>query len=279
MKRPFNNLCAAVTASLCIGGAVGANAQHITDGMFDTGEWTGPNVNKTFFPQVGQSGGSWLYVEQTLPISPSSGGGSTPNTLFLMYDYVNSPSLGNLNFFDVFFEVNNPNDPADYLVRIFTSGNPAFSAYERAHGSPAPLAPNGSFDVNDPGWSSVSPDDLLRAKFQTAVGIGPSPNSSTSHYQAEFQLSIDRNSNSVDGLYSPEPAFWSASVKSANDPPISSGIFTLNPNGTTTVVPVFGPAGGPVQRPQDAVPEPGLAALAFALLTPAACAIHRKRHC
>jgi hypothetical protein len=42
------------------------------------------------------------------------------------------------------------------------------------------------------------------------------------------------------GIYSPAPAFWSASAASnVIDPPISSAIFTLNPDGSTTITSVL----------------------------------------
>ena len=42
----------------------------------------------------------------------------------------------------------------------------------------------------------------------------------------------------------------------AADPPITSAIFTLNPDGTTIVTPVLGTNGGPVQQIPEGVPEP-----------------------
>jgi hypothetical protein len=64
-------------------------------------------------------------------------------------------------------------------------------------------------------------------------------------------------------LYSPDPAVWSAGGKhDTNDPPISSGIFTLNPDGTMFVLPVLSPNGGPIAQPSD-LPEP-TSMLAFA---------------
>jgi hypothetical protein len=46
------------------------------------------------------------------------------------------------------------------------------------------------------------------------------------------------------------------------DPPISSAIFTLNPDGTTTVTPALGANGDPVLQPQNVVPEPSSQVLA-----------------
>ena len=244
-----------------------AVADHVTDGSFGFAEWSGPTVAKQFFPVAGQTGGAYLYVDQgrqssgipafapALSISPS------PDTLYLMYDYVNSnaPGLAFNNgnsFFDVFFEVKSDN--SDYLVRI-NPGTNNFAAYERTHGSRPPTDAQGSFII-DASWTALSPADLSKAQFRTAIGESASPDSPTPHLMAEFQLSIDNNGptgrGGGDGLYDPAPAFWSASVKGVNDPPISSGIFSLSPSGTTSVTPVIGPNGGPVSIPIASVPEP-----------------------
>ena len=247
---------------------------HVTDGVFTGGnngnEWTGGNVSKTFFPVVGLSGGAYLYVEQgtsgspnlTGFVSPSSTFFRSPGTLFLMYDWVNSvnfPVDAN-SFLDVFFQVNGGTNPADYLVRLFAGLN-NFQAYERTAGSPAPVNPDGSFKVGaGSGWKLLDPGDLALANFRTAIGSGASPNDSTTHLMAEFELSIDNSDLSrgagAPGLYDPAPAFWSASAKIGIDPPLSSGTFSLNPNGSTNVNPVFGPNGGPISQPLATVPEP-----------------------
>jgi len=251
-----------------------ASAQHITDGILGPNEWNGPNASKTFFPQVGPTGGAYLYAEQTQTKLTVAG----QDNLYLAYDYVNSPNLGPLSFFDVFFEVNNPKDPADYLVRIFTSNPQNFAAFERSHGSPAPIGSDGSFDIGPTsGWSPLDSADLSLARFQTAVGFGPTVNAPTPHFLAEFQLSIDRDGNGQNGLYSPDPAFWSASAKSAADPPVSSAIFTLNPDGSILVLPVLGANGGPVQRPQDVVPEPGMAATLLGIVSLTLVAAFRRK--
>jgi hypothetical protein len=50
-------------------------------------------------------------------------------------------------------------------------------------------------------------------------------------------------------VYSPDPAYWRADAsKDSGDPPISSAIFTINPDGSTTIQPV-------------AIPEPSALAL------------------
>ena len=182
-----------------------------------------------------------------------------------MYDYINSDALHfdrRNAFFDVFFQVKSQ---GDYLVRISAGG---FQAFERPRGSTPPTLANGSFDIGPgSGWSALDTDDLALAKFHAAIGQGSSPNLTASHLMAEFDLSIDNSDQPKrtgnDGLYDPAPAFWSASVGSVSDPPISSGIFTLNPDGSTKVDPVLGPNGGPISVPQQVIPEPSTLLLAM----------------
>jgi len=50
-----------------------------------------------------------------------------------------------------------------------------------------------------------------------------------------------------------EVAVWTGG---AAGPPISSALFTLDPDGTMTVTPAFGGNGDPVLQPQNVVPEP-----------------------
>jgi hypothetical protein len=220
-------------------------AKHNTDGGFNLNggsptsegpEWTGPNVVKTFFPVVADgSGGAYLYVEQG------------PGTLFLMYDYVTGNSSSPSTFFDVFFQdqVNN----TDYGVRIQGT---SFSAFEKPFGIPSPLAGDGSFDFSSSPWTALTSADLTLANFHAAMGFGPSPNSASSHLLAEFDLTTNSAGlGQPNGIYDPAPAFWSATCTNCSnvitgvqgDPPISSGIFQLNPDGTTTVTPVFAPMG------------------------------------
>jgi hypothetical protein len=239
---------------------------HVTDGVFTSpDEWTGPGVNQTFFAfnPATNAGGAYLYVEQGFSgITPTEAG--IPNTLFLMYDYVSSAEAGFSvvnSFYDVFFSVPALGD--DYVVRIFGQDN--FLAVEKEIGTVSSLNPDGTFNLEDPVWSPLDSDDLAIAKFQTAIGFGTSPNSGSPHLMAEFQLSINTGAFSggpSTGFYDPAPAFWSASVgKEGSDPPISSAIFTLNPDGSTIVAPALGPNGDPVQQPQQVVPEPSTLAM------------------
>ena len=160
--------------------------------------------------------------------------------------------------FDVLFQVGP--EHADYAVHIPSFGS--LQAFEKLMGTVSQVNGDGSLKLTAPPWTPVSPADLLLAQFMGRVTIRSSPNSSTPHLIAEFELSV--NNGTSPGLYSPEPAFWSATTgprELRNSPfpppifgPVSSAIFTLKPDGTTDVAPVLGPNGGPVT--QAIVPEP-----------------------
>jgi hypothetical protein len=242
------------------------STNHITDGQFGQNEWTGTHVvTPTFFPVVGDTGGAYLYADQGL--------GTQAGNLYLMYDYVNSPitGFGQANsFFDVFFQVDS--DHTDYVAHFASDGQ--VSLFEKPTGTLSQENPDGTLNLSSPPWTldSSSDPDFVKANFHAAIGFGASPNSATNHLIAEFQLTIDTslfpgNSGPSTGLYSPDPAFWSASVGPvagvALDPPISSAIFQLNPDGSTTITPVLGPNGGPVLQPQDGVPIPEPSSLAL----------------
>lgn len=239
-------------------------ALHTTDGVFtNAAEWdtARPTVTEVTFPVVGTHGGANLFVEQ-------SGG-----VLFLMYDYTNGNALGmspgNASF-DVFFQVpnDNTNGGEDYVVHMVGT---SLQAFEKPTAGPAsPLNPDGSFNLASPVWTPLSAADLARAQFQAAVGFGHNPATPgvADHLLAEFQLTIQSPTAPGGGFYDPAPAFWSASangggVAAAQDPPISSGIFQLNPDGTTLVLPVFAADGGPAKQPQDVVTTPEPASLAL----------------
>jgi hypothetical protein len=225
-----------------------ASADHVTDGIFSPNEWTGPTVNKTFFaPAPDGSGNAFLYVDQGA------------STLYLAYDFVGgtTPLTGG-SFVDVFFQV--PSEQEDYAVRIHS--NNTFEVFVKPFGPPSAIAPNGSFDLTQPPWSPATAADLQLAKFQGAIGFVTTPNLSRApslpHVFIEFQLNINNSLAGrmppTPGLYDPSPAFWSAGVLSlpgaspTHDPPITSAIFTVNPDLTTIVTPVLGVNGGPVQQ-------------------------------
>lgn len=107
--------------------------------------------------------------------------------------------------------------------------------------------------------------------IDAAVGFGRSPLSDLNHLLVELEIPLlidpgffndgpgplpEGGSNRPDGGgYSPLPAFWGASIANDGvDPPISAAVFTINPNGLTTV----NASGVPTAA---TVPEPGTLAL------------------
>jgi len=264
----FRLVCGTLLA-VAVSTTVQAVPLHIVNGAFDPDEWTvsatngapaRPTVTVTSFNVDGPNG-AYLFVEQAnTPGDPVSAWGPLGNELKLMYDFVNS-GRGNpfSTAFDVFFQV--PPEHTDYVAHITSFG---LQVFQKPTGTVSLVNPDGSLNLHSPPWRPADPNDLALAGFVGVIGFGASPNSGTLHLLAEFELSV---SNGVsDGLYSPEPAFWSASTSPREGQcffpgfpecppvgPISSAIFTLNSDGTITVVPVLGPNGGPVLQP---VPQP-----------------------
>ena len=252
-----------VVASLALSATVQASPLHIVDGVFGPAEWTvsatdgsaaRPTVSTSAFTVGGVSNAARLYAEQSNDGVPASG--SLGNKLELLYDcMICVAPLPADAALDILFN----SGPDDYVVHVFSAlGVPAFQAFEKPFGTPSPLNPDGSLNLSSAVWTPLTAADLLLAQFAVAVGFGSSPNSSGDHYFAEFNLSVNTASRGspANGLYSPEPAFWSASTRGSGGfrtGPISSGNFTLNPDGTTTVIPVTGPGGGPVTQQ---IPEP-----------------------
>jgi len=252
---------------------------HTTNGAFDASEWTfgsslEVNVTKTFFPNVGQKGGAYLYVGQ--------GVGTQANKFYLMSDYVrNTNAVTSQSFFDLLFQV--PYLNKDFGAHITQAG---LSVFEKPAGTLSQLNADGSLKFSASPWVAAPGGDLTLGQFQGAIGFGPSPDLATSHQLAEFELTINTTRfippGATNGLLDPASSFWSVSNKGfgVGDPPISSAIFQLNPNGTTTVNPVFGADGGPVLQPQDVVvPAPAAVWGGVGLMgVMAAMGLRRQRH-
>lgn len=276
-------LSAGVLGMLALADA--AQAGHVVDGAFGPLEWTlsatdgtpaPPNVSHAAFTVGGVTNAAHLYAAQYdssgTPVTASLG-----SKLGLMYDCTicGAPLPANAAL-DIFFT----SGPDDYAVHVFSaSGVPAFLAFEKPVGTVSSLNLDGSLNLADPVWSALDAADLALAQFVVAVGFGPSPNAAADHYFVEFELSVNSNGPGLppNGLYSPDPAFWSASTSGEQgfpSGPISSGTFTLHADGSTTVQPLVGPNGEPVLQP---VPEPGGLALSMLGIGLGACLTKRQK--
>jgi hypothetical protein len=109
--------------------------------------------------------------------------------------------------------------------------------------------------------------------IEAAVGFGPSLLSNDDHLLVELEVPLlipaDFGSSGgpfppaglPGGIYSPDPAFWGSNIANDSvDPPASAAVFTINPDGTTTI-----------DSTPSAVPEPHtLLLLGFGMLLLAA---------
>lgn len=258
-------------ASFTVSTALGAAPVHIVDGTFGPMEWTvsssdgsaaPPNVSRSSFTVGGFPNAAHLYAAQYdnsgVPVS-----GSLGTKLGLLYDCTicGAPLPANAAL-DIFFT----SGADDYVVHVFSSnGNLSFLAFEKPFGTSSSLNMDGSLNLADPIWNALSASDLTLAQFAIAVGFGSTPNSALVHYFAEFELSINTApfGSPRNGIYSPEPAFWSASTNGTGFPvgPISSADFILNSDGSITLTPILGPNGSPIIQP---LPEPATILLALA---------------
>ncbi len=176
------------------------------------------------------------------------------NELYLMYDYLGrtDPNFAAGEFIaDIKFPITRQgvHIPITVQVRGDGSGGATFTVVQTSSGTP-----------------------VLDTDMEGAVGFGPSPESSSSHLliELEVSLNIPDGFSSVlpgtngDGDYSPDPAFWGASAaKDAGDPPITAALFTINPDGSTTVTNDFLPLPEPSSIALGVV---GMAALSLLLV-------------
>lgn len=273
-----------VLAALCAALALPARAVpvHVINGQFDANEWTVSGSNPSParstvviapFTVNGVANGAYLHTEQSQNGDPPAG--TLGNKLELLYECVvcTGPSLPGNGAMDIFFGEGDH----DYVVHIFgTVALPSFSAFEKSKSASSPLNLDGTLDLSSPVWSALSAADLALAQFQVAMGFGSSVHSASDHFFAEFQLSVNTAGpgQPPNGQYSPDPNFWSASVRGFSGvSAVGSGTFRLNSDGSTTVTPVLGANGEAIIQP---LPEPGSLALALLALTGLGWAARRR---
>ena len=123
---------------------------------------------------------------------------------------------------------------------------------------------NPSYEVRVFADGTLVPQGIVVQNGDIAAGFGPSPLSSSPHLIVELEvaLRIDPGFGTpggpfppqgLTGVYGPSAAPWNAFAESnLTDPPISSAIFTINPDGSTTI---------DTRLVAQAVPEPSALAL------------------
>jgi hypothetical protein len=166
--------------------------------------------------------------------------------LYLMYDYSDRTSL-DFGFGEFVADIVFPAtvDGAEHMITVQIRGAAAATSVESKGGVSATIEPlvDSFFDifVEYAGQPAPSPRLAELYGIEGAVGLGSSPLSSAPHLLIELEVPLLITSTfgvfePSDGIYSPAPAFWGASAANdAVDPPISAAIFTINPNGSTTI--------------------------------------------
>jgi hypothetical protein len=237
------------------------------DGLFtNPDEWSdvaprafisGPPLVPTF--TFDSAADSFLYAALAPGVSASQ------VELYLMYDYKGRTNRSYASG-DTIAEIEFPIVTGNLTVTLKGKGlevplgaNPAPSSFFDVF-----------FDVNGSPCGSTC-DDL-----EVGLGFGPSFGvMGNEHLLVELEVPLNvpagfftgsgLPTGPLDGVYSPAPAFWNASAENdAGDPPISSAIFNINPDGSTLVCPSPGPC--PVSVP---APSPlwllglGLAAMGW----------------
>ena len=242
-------------------------------------EWsTAPSQTFAFNPGTG-TGGATLYMQQGFNATGQQAVETLGDTLYVMVDDTSrTQALGSGTVFELLVH----QATADYLFKLtYTGSSKTLTEFKKSPGVVSPTNPDGTLHLTDPPWTALSSGEVALANASGAIGFGTTPFTSTgAHQMAEFQISI--NTPGLAGLLTPgTPGFLSVAYGAPGtpDPPISSAIFTLNPDGTTTIAPVLGPNGDPVLQPQDVAPEPGTLLLSGlgGMLALGAYALRRSR--
>jgi hypothetical protein len=170
---------------------------HVSDGAWTvcpngSSEWS--DVAPTRFAATN----SYVYADQA-DLSPAlSSPGSPVDTLMLMYDEcARLTRLGPNEFvlvnFDTVEDEDGESELERYTVHVFGDGTLIF--FENGH---AVAADDGRFRVTE--------IEGQKAK----AGFGPSPQCSTPHVFAEYEIKLTATGLLLNGGYSPDPIFWGA---------------------------------------------------------------------
>jgi hypothetical protein len=227
------------------GGVIGGQLQ---------GEWSDVVPFAFISPQAqnGQLFSTFLGDPNTnslLYVAIAPGAGEPVEDLYLMYDYLprTNPNFAPGEFVaDIQFPVTVDGEEVDITVQV------------RGGEIIAPAAVQSFFDVfvvDQNGQSVPGAAEVI----EVAVGFGPSALSQIDHMLVELEVPLLISSefaqqgnffppNGLNGIYSPEPAFWGASAANdAVDPPASAALFQILPTGSVLVTPTV---------PSAVIPEP-----------------------
>lgn len=184
-------------------------------------------------------------------VAPGELGGAE---LYLMYDYlprtIQSFAPGEF-IADISFPITVPFDTGDGIREERKNA----TVQIRGHVQATSIAPTGApffdvfIDLND----GSGPQSAGNFGIDAVVGFGASLLSDTPHLLIELEVPLlipagfgtpggplagPGGGGFPNGVYSPEPAFWGSGVANNGiDPPATGAIFTINPNGSTTIVP------------------------------------------
>jgi hypothetical protein len=264
-----------------------SNFFHTVDGQFSPGgEWS--DVTPAAF--ISSLSGTAVPTNLGNPLANSllfgglgRTGPASDISLFLMYDFLPRtvfPQPGEV-FASITFPVTLPPFPQfgvpggdDSLISVIFRG--ATLAADAVPGAVIPSFFDVFVDLNADGIGDVSAASL---GITGVADFGPSPLSALPHLLVELDVPLripagfsqggplpGNGINPATGLYDPDPAFWGAAAAGDERPladdgpagappgglqPASAANFTINPDGSITILPV---------------PEPGSAALLAAAL-------------
>ncbi len=177
--------------------------------------------------------------------------------LYLMYDYT-----GRTSSFTVGDFVASVQFPVVFDQTLYPNATVELTA------GATPTTPTVNVNLNG---TLVEPADDVG--IDAAVGFGPSTLSLSPHLLLELEVTLNIPDSfggnfftSGSGAYSPDPAFWQASaVDNAGDPPITSALFSINPNGSISIN-------------ADAQPTPEPSSVALLVVGVAGLGLAARRH-